>query len=890
MLSLEHYQLNQRLASTAALVLTANNRLARTLAVDYDHWMQNAGVQAWRKPSILPFESWCRDQASRLFPACRWLSPWQELRLWEEVIAASPEAEQHRLQIPALARQAQAAHRLLVQYQVSDPPDWPLADYRVFLGWRQAWQQALVEHGFRDSCQLPVLLAERVQAGREGVPTEVILAGFDDLRPDQRLLLDSFRAAGSSLLILQEPRAKDPRQQLLIAADPEAEVRSAARWARSALQQGASRIGIVATDLAVYQPLIERIFRSELQPGAALLGSEGDELPFSLSLGVPLASEGVVSAALQLLRLGRQVTTRELSRLLNSPFVGDRQVPLTRRSQLDVRLRKSGQPHWSWTQLRRFDPLFADHETALGRLATACLDQGHGHRLSAGDWALRFAHTLAACHWPGEGPLDSRAWQAVESFRDLLVRMASLDAVSQPLERSEAVGLLQRLTREQTFQPESNDGPILVTGLLESTGLQFQRLWLLGMHDGIFPAPPRPNPFLPLPLQRNLGMPHADADRELAFCARLSERLFQAAPGVVASFPARVDDLELAASPFVAGWEAAAPELADSVDPLQLVHLQRPLLETLEDARARPLNSRKAVTGGTTLLKDQALCPFRAFAHHRLRVEGLEDPDLGLDHRARGILVHALLEHFWRQTADHATLVQLTPNELQAGLHQAAEQALAQFEAREKRSLPVRLRLIEARRLVDLGTQWLALEAQRSPFSVMVEALEKLQTVQIGALQIRTRIDRIDALAGGGVAVLDYKTGQPDPRQWFEARLTEPQLPLYTLDLAEGELAAVVFAGVRRGGCQFRGLVSGDELFPRLPERAVRSCMEQTGFTSLEALRKHWRGSLEQLAADFLAGEARVDPVDAKTACRTCDLASLCRIAEIENQDQGEMP
>ena len=41
-----------------------------------------------------------------------------------------------------------------------------------------------------------------------------------------------------------------------------------------------------------------------------------------------------------------------------------------------------------------------------------------------------------------------------------------------------------------------------------------------------------------------------------------------------------------------------------------------------------------------------------------------------------------------------------------------------------------------------------------------------------------------------------------------------------------------------------------------------------------------WKQHIEQLAKDFLAGRAAVDPRDYPKTCEYCGLESLCRIAE----------
>ncbi|MEZ5393002.1 MAG: hypothetical protein R2724_09040 [Bryobacterales bacterium] len=65
--------------------------------------------------------------------------------------------------------------------------------------------------------------------------------------------------------------------------------------------------------------------------------------------------------------------------------------------------------------------------------------------------------------------------------------------------------------------------------LLESAGAEAEHLWAMGMDDESWPAPARPNPFLPIKLQRERGLPHASAEVELAFARVETQRLLEEA-------------------------------------------------------------------------------------------------------------------------------------------------------------------------------------------------------------------------------------------------------------------------------------------------------------------------------------------------------------------------
>ena len=87
----------------------------------------------------------------------------------------------------------------------------------------------------------------------------------------------------------------------------------------------------------------------------------------------------------------------------------------------------------------------------------------------------------------------------------------------------------------------------------------FDHLWVMGLHDGVWPPAAGPDPFIPLALQRERGMPHSDPERERAWAGRVTEQLGAAAPEVIFSFPGRDGAEELACSPLIAGLEAVEP-------------------------------------------------------------------------------------------------------------------------------------------------------------------------------------------------------------------------------------------------------------------------------------------------------------------------------------------
>ena len=131
-----------------------------------------------------------------------------------------------------------------------------------------------------------------------------------------------------------------------------------------------------------------------------------------------------------------------------------------------------------------------------------------------------------------------------------------------------------------------------------------------------------------------------------------------------------------------------------------------------------------------------------------------------------------------------------------------------------------------------------------------------------------------------------------DPKKWFGDRPEDPQLPLYAAS-AEETPEGVVFAVMRDDECLFRGVVRGEGAFPGLPPtyRADNAYLHEAG-ENMEKTVDEWRQVLHGLMAEFLAGDARIDPKDGTRTCDDswCELGLLCRIRELEQIGEEDSP
>ncbi len=843
-------ELFERLAGGHAAgitVVTPNRRLAQVLTAEFDSLQCARNLPAWDDADILPYgafvqrlyeESVYADGAADL---PRLLTPAQERRLWETVLEGA-----ELLSVADTAADCAAAWRIAHAWRIegaalSGPASFPgNEDTQAFAGWAREYRRRCASNGFTDAARLPDL---KLAAAR---PQQLVAFGFDILPPQLRDFL------GPAVLECR-PERKTSKPIRVSFPSARHELAAAANWARARLEEGRKRIGVVVPDLEPRRREVVRVFARTMHPGHALSGTGRTPQPFNVSLGEPLIDYPLVAAALGILEFAfGEKAFEEVSRLLRSPFLGGAQQEMLARAQLDARLRGE-----LGTRVSLGKVLALAGSCPLLRARLEGLFAGAKKRESQSphEWAQLFTGLLQAAGFPGERSLDTEEFQARAGFEAQLGEFARLGALPGKISAREALRQLRRICADALFQPKSPDAPIQVVGVLESAGMEFDCLWVSGLTEENWPLKARPHPFLPVALQRKAGIPEAAAETSLALDRRITQGWLGAADEVMLSWPEKDGDRDLLPSPLIADVALGSLDVVE-LSGYQDVLFQARSTESLTDSEAPPLREPK-VRGGTRVLADQAACPFRAFARHRLQAEALDAPSAGPDAMARGTLLHALMAGIWKEVKTREGL----DRDLSDVISRSAATAVTDL------GLEGRFAELERRRLERLARDWLEVEKARPAFEVV--AIEEKRSLGIGGLEFSGRIDRMDRLADGTHALIDYKTGsRVTPNDWLGARPDEPQLPLYAVTARE-HVSAVVYAKLRRGDMKMAGFSIREKDFPGVKQAP-----------SWSGLVEGWQAELAALAAGFAQGSAQVDPKRGLSTCRYCDLKPLCRVHE----------
>ncbi len=895
-----------------AVLLCSTPRLARSLRLAHDREQRARGLTRWQPRLALTLAQWLDgllDEALlageiSLSAAPRLpLKPLQERILWERAIeaGASGEVEEALFDREGLATAAAAADALLFTWQMRIPESLQGEETRQFLRWREEFRRLCAEAGWLSAAPYLDWQLGCIADGAGRLPHQLAFAGFDRFNPQEirlaRLLVERGVKVVELELGLSQPAA-------LVAhalPDSEAECRAACAWARQKLEENPNaRLGLVVPELSARRDALASILDDGLNPEAASPSLAEMPRRYNFSLGGPLARQPVVAVALQLLALAahpQRLVLAQFGALLAEPYWSAGSSEADSRARLDAQMREVLPPKLSFARVLRYVQKIAGggRGIALPHLAgdlenfqAAIAAQPARQTPSA--WATGFQGLLVAVAWPGERSLSSHEYQARCAFSEALAGLAELDAVLGRVNIAEAYRRLSQLARERIFQPETEGEPRLeVMGLLEAVGTPLDGLWVMGMNDQSWPAPARPNPLLPAEMQRQARSPNASAEVQGEFALAVQRRLQKSAPEVHFSWAQRDAGRELRASPLLAAIprESAAGYAASSLIADLAVAAA---MEMLQDSQAPAVAAGELLRGGTGLLRAQAICPAWAYFRYRLGAKALDLPVDGLDAADRGSLVHAVLQHFWSGRGSQELQV-MSPLQKQQAIAVAVALGLEEFNGQREESLSPRFLELERERLQNLLEVWLAVEAERTlPFRVT--ACEEKAEVDIEGIGVQLVVDRIDELADGRRIILDYKTGVAvSQASWGEARISEPQLPIYAVMLAGTQLsglapAAVAFAKLRLEASGFIGIAAAAGLLPKvlgIEEAAARRLFPEQ--SSWDQLLAHWQRSIAAIAREIKAGEAAVR-FTREDDLEYCEVLPLLRLAECRAQSE----
>ncbi|BBN58961.1 PD-(D/E)XK nuclease family protein [Hydrogenovibrio marinus] len=862
------------------------------------------------------------------------LSDFEAQSIWQALLDEACEADDLLLLNPAqTAKQLYQAWQYDSEYLSGQrggsifQGQYLTEETQLYLRLKARYQQLMDKANLWDAS---LLMQQRLQWFHDLDDSQLVvqLHGFDDLTPYMKSWIQTVEARGGRVALVQPETSSDSVQQWYVASDESDEAKQAALWAYqsykvlSAQTKIPPRIAIVAPDISEVEAsltwaLDEQLFLHESQP-LKLFQAQAKPSPFyNVSLGKPLVEVPLVKNALRVLDFAishsnkggeaAKFTYNQVSEWLVSPYTpGD----FIRRQALDFSLRG-----WQWAELSiagllaafkkvrdeaaeenglrlsakppkaLMDSLYA--LTQPGRF----LNEKGGKSLTAHAFYQAALDVLENSGWANSGvggALNSVEFQQKQALLKALLQFSQQWVITgnvqagneashmKSLTAVEWLGKFRQFVGEQLHQPESVSGaPIQIMGMLEAGGQSFDALWVMEMTANAWPREARPNPFLPMALQREHQLPRADVGRELHYARALTERLAGSARQVVWSYAKQTQGQLNLISPLIDKKErvtanAYAPQGYQTL--AENLFNQRQAMEWVEDAKAPEVPLGDKVPGGSAILTAQSKCPLMAFFDYRLGAKyQLETVEPGLRSNHLGTLVHLVLENFWQEVKTQKRLLAMDEPALKQKIDLLLDEAMSAMS----QHFNAHYLALEKKRIGLLLMDWLALEKQRPAFELL--ASEQDIELDLAGLKLSIKIDRIDRMADDEQAliVLDYKTGKASLGDLMKMPLKAPQLAVY-LHAFKGETSTVKGLGYGMihsdTGIDFSVVAESEEFLPDLYKNkqannfAKLSAKEGGDYdgASWDDFINHLKQAVWQLAEEVQQGRAdlRYEKVD----------------------------
>lgn len=790
------------------------------------------------------------------------LTAHQSRALWSEVVRDSSLGR--KLISPSgAAAPAQRAHHLLGHWRVpataltADPSQPGL---EAFLTWSRQYRERLRDAGWTDR----IGILDRLLAAPAGSsPRAARLLDLPDPTPAQSGVVERLRASGWTISGEPPVRAR-ARARAVELGDPDEELDAAVSWAAGQLQRKpTTRVALVVPGLDDHRGTLDAL----LDDALAEIGAGGQRAGSWVHGSGALAAIPAIGAALTALELlSAQGTFIELSRWLRSPFFEfESSDEASRSALLETQLRGALGAQLGFRNA--YDTDLADtlrkavpHRAHRLEQALRTAD-GQARPATPTGWIDTWQRALTQLGWTGSQALEPP--DVVDGWEAGLAELAQLTPIVGAVSGQRALHELRAIVARRRLPERIPAVGVSVLEHIDDVGPGYDAIWVTGFTERRWPEPVTLNPLLPRQLQLEQRMPGSSPELSLRAARRSVARLLAGASEVVFSWPKRIGEEPAERSTLLGGIDATSAEQIASET--RSNGRSGPASATLEPAADPvPPFTAAVIGGGARTLDLQAACPLRAFCETRLGARELEPIARGVPPNVQGMIVHKALELLLQPTLGRADfdvepLVRAVPG--------AVARALREAFGAAREPLDVLLGMEQAR-VERLLVEFLARESQRPPFTPW--DVERRIQIEVDVWSLAARIDRVDRLSDGSVAIIDYKTGSNlEVADWFRARPLDCQLPLYALTVGSA-VSALIVVDLRDEAVEYRGVGPANlgTRLRRLPEG--RTWEQQLG---------RWREQIATLLGEYAAGDARIFAANPTLAAGA--YAPLTRVYEV---------
>ena len=894
------------------LVLTPNHRNYIQLLDFYGQWRKDQGLSLiCNTPEIYPVDIWIRSQWQQMVPASedeslQILEPVLEASVWQDLIQQS-EFGANLVNKSSTARTVQEAWRLIHIWKIGfddirkqnhfQKSANNLDDLAAFLSWVESFENFCQVKSVISLSPLVTRIIEKIVAGQIHIPEQIYLTGFQSPPPLYADLIDALAEKSDSLHHFKIS-AFTPNVINKPCLNSDDEVSQAAFWAKNVLTENPeAKIGIICQELKQHALSLQRVFNDVFSQDSIFFEPDAKSSAIHISLSRPLQETPLIESALGILKLNSTwIDTLSFCKLIRSPFLLNAEEDELAKSALEFSLRRKGELKIQLALVREILGREGKAEYSE-KISSALLEldsvrRKSPSRASCDQWSDVFEAQLEAMGWPGTRQLDHAEVAQLYSWSKALRLFKQTSHWHGAISLDLALVHLMQIVASFTVAPTHDSSAIQIITPTEADGLVFTHTWVMGLSEQHWPPASRPSPFIPLSLQKKARMPESDiALQTINARQQLQQFRDNCSDQIIYSYPCQDDDLALkpAAMLKALAGKISSTDISDSgplLHPLAIAlmkvstenKMQGSDLELFRDKNLIPLAQEENSHGGISLIANQADCPFKAFAIHRLDATQFPVPVIGLPANVLGSLLHEVMENFWKTMQNQQHLLDCSDMELETVVKKSVNQAIQNKARHYRYTMTERFIALETQRLSALLFSWLEEEKKRGVFRVL-DSEARLQWKHAD-LVLNMRIDRMDETADGSLVVIDYKSGKSSEIKWLDERQSDPQLMLYMLAVEADQNQAVdglFIAQINVEESRYKGISKHDTIYPK---SQFSNKPNMPNETSWDSIREIWRESLASVANQYLQGFAAVDLKNVSASCTWCHLGSLCRIKE----------
>lgn len=473
-------------------------------------------------------------------------------------------------------------------------------------------------------------------------------------------------------------------------------------------------------------------------------------------------------------------------------------------------------------------------------------------------------------------------------------------------EKAEGLGyefftaLFKRLARsfKVPFTGEPLDG-VQIMGILETRNLDFDRVYILNMNEGSWPAQPRRGSFVPYNIRKAFGLPVYENND--AMYAYLFYRLLQRAKEVhfyyntVSEFNVNgeisrfVRQLEAESGHTITKKILANPVKTQSIEEINIRKTPEVLQRMQRFTAGYDERDQSKLT--PSALITYLNCRLKFYFKYVAKLYEADDVQEEMDAAVFGNILHNAMEILYKEFTKKQKRSTIEPNDvmyLQMGVRGALRKAFADhYNVQKEESFEPEGRSIIAFEILEKFAQQIVKHDQRyAPFTVLGLEASTLEGYHVDlpitaggqtiGVRIKGIIDRIDQ-KGDCVRVIDYKTGRDEKEYESIEKLKDRK----TITKNKTILQVFYYSYLywKKNGDAHRiepGIFNSKDLFKEDFSWRVHQKKTKNELHDFRPMAQEYEDFLTEILTEIYNPETTFDQTDDLKNCEYCPYSDIC--------------